>query len=70
MELAPAIWTRSRVRPFSAAALILTLSVSGWAQQAPSTSQKHQAARSCTISSTILCTVRIDRALTTVYPLR
>jgi hypothetical protein len=44
MELATAIWTRSRVRPFSAAALILTLSVSGWAQ-APSTSQKHQAAR-------------------------
>jgi len=45
MELATAIWTRSRVRPFSAAALILTLSVSGWAQQAPFTSQKHQAAR-------------------------
>jgi hypothetical protein len=47
MELATAVWTRSRVRPFSAAVLILilTLSVSGWAQQAPSTIQKHPAAR-------------------------
>ena len=45
MELATAIWTRSRVRPFNAASLILALSVSVWAQQAPSTSQKHQAAR-------------------------
>jgi hypothetical protein len=44
MELATAIWTRSQ-RSFNAAALILALSVSGWAQQATSTCQKHQAAR-------------------------
>jgi len=43
MELAT-IWTGSR-QSFNAAALILALSVSGWAQQAPSTCRKHQAAR-------------------------
>lgn len=45
MELAAAIWTRFRARPFNAAVLILALSVSGWTQQAPPASQKHQAAK-------------------------
>ena len=43
MELAAAIWTRSR-RSLNAASLIFALTVSGWAQQAPFTSQKHQPA--------------------------
>jgi hypothetical protein len=34
------------VRPFQQLALILTLSLCGWAQQAPSTNQKHQADKS------------------------
>jgi hypothetical protein len=42
MGLETEIWTRSR-RSINAAALILALSISGWAQQATSTSQKHQA---------------------------
>ena len=45
MKLKTAIWTRSRVRPFNEAVLILALSVLGWAQQASSTSQTHQAAK-------------------------
>jgi hypothetical protein len=44
MDLATATWTRS-LRSVNAAALILALSVSGSAQQEPSTCQKHQAAR-------------------------
>ncbi len=43
MELTAAIWTRFRKQPFNVGILALTLSVSGWAQQAPPSTQKHQA---------------------------
>jgi len=44
MELATAIWTFIRLRPLRAPVLVLVLSVLGWAQQTPASSQKVQAA--------------------------
>jgi hypothetical protein len=45
MESATATWTGFRQRSLNAAISILALSLSGWAQQAPSSSQKHQGAK-------------------------
>lgn len=42
MEIAPEIWTYFRARSFSAAVLVIALSVSGWSQQAQPTVQKRR----------------------------